>query len=1668
MSYGEHDYNPDESILELRAEVLRTVASLDERRRGESDRLVVGRSASSDVVAGEERETVEGTLKELVESHRSNVAGEFRFHVDGKLTVNCKSETFLVGGSMTETYLGPTMMLAGMSDDMVIGAGARVTGPTDITIAGLLGMEQKIGTAVADGTLTEMSVMAVEREFGPGVHACGSAVFSGTVYQSMAAGFMPLMRTWVNIRNLTPGAGGGGGGGGSAPGAPAGPAAAPPVQGAMVAAQGAAGTQRADFTAVIRLADAGEDAADSGEDASTARRGNEAQRLSDARNLAEADSEDMVRISVEMGGGGADAGSSTGRILVQGGDGQVVSVQTTASDWNDADWLSALTADMDEAYAKQQQPREDWYKNVDPPAGYPSLPEPPAESEGVRARLVYERDMSVLVGDTDTAADIQNQINVYDETGTVPPRKGTDESPPPPVPRKQKQKSGPDAGSPQQGNQGNRRKVNFSPVVDTTDPDAPTPGQPEDLWGKFDTERSGNYEWVTREPGVGDETVAQAAALDQIDAARREMAAKVRATLPEDEWSRVDFNDYESMRQAYLEAKVKELEAADGANELDTMQGIHELNSRKRGLINDVDRIDSEYFEGMAKYADNMPGDKPMPSLASEPVVVRRQDGMNLKIDKSYNDLATGALDDASRYLDQVEDGTKSPGSGGYDGTAVSAPGAGELVQGVLPEDGPDIKRLEDKAQRRKANPDRYQDLYRYGKDEHGNPQFGYKNSGLTRTDYYNLQDLRAEQRDKVMFANDALKRVKSDIDAGLDPVARLDAQIASYEAMAKTGFGTPSDEISFAERAEMLRKIRQALVDIADTFENTRGMFSDDIAPSDANWNTLANVPRNVPAETPSPGAAGDAPPLPPKRDGPPAPPPAEQSVAKPRTHKSLSRTGGSSGPPVSPGLSDTAGDVVRYDFAAGTPDAAADLSKLEPDPPPPSALEDVSPSQIPVEEPPGQVDDANALARVEAPDEADGVPPESTSAPEDMDFDDDDFSDLNSWLPAVGDRPPPPPEQSSVPPSSDLYVLVDQDAPPPLPPRDDPDDARQVSGWGRPGTGARPQADEDGAGWTGPAGSPWQAAEDPGPPLDFDQVGRMPWTNAEGTTTEVPVEYLSPLDDWSTTDVADNPNIVTVDGNVRATIQEQEQAEAYTALAELHHRMKEDLVEFGGPRYAGTDMDNYEDLRAALLEAAEEAKTPEERRYLEHYVKARDAERYRLLTGAVENSPNYVHLGDTADETVFRFRNNQVVWGEGTLRQAMVQGELTEIRGYLRNILSGESSKELSKNEDFLRINPQNYQPSMSSRVRSYLMDFLPSGQANDPNHVSRMNDPKFDDKLQYRFDALDDVFSDMSEGRDPMARLDDKIAQYRALQGLQGTPVPEGELTFAERLEILESVQDYIKALAQSLSDHDNLITSVFPSQLMDTPGVVDWRMTQYLDVNSGPSRGAPPPLPPRESAPGLPPRGDPTPALPPRDSAPSLPPRDSAPSLPRSEPAPLPSDEWQKVRSAVPDPAGDPPPALPPKKQGGPGVSATPLPDDAGHLFGGTAGTSSPAAYGDDAALPKGSLVHDTGSDIFADPRTLNIQPRVGPDGRRLLFDQPADQLGTAVTRSGRPHDLDQRHVENAFNGFIRSTEDARGPVDGGKKKKKKKWWKPAEKTPEYYAQQQKNLEMMGLF
>lgn len=257
--------------MEVRAEVLRCISAANGYRRGVSDRIEIGHpdedgaESSSDTVAGKETVHIGGDLREEVTRGRNNRMASQELVFEQHLKLHGHGDMVLLGGAMNDVHLGGGFLAAGMSDDLTIGGGVRTTVPADLWLAGLIGMEEKFATGAADGALVELYGVAMEREFAFGAHAYGVAVFNGTLYTTTAAGFRPLFKVQMGVRNHVPGGGGGGGNSTSAPPPP--PAAAPPPDAGMVVAGARAGRH---YNDVARIADAAH-VADAAEDASAAR-----------------------------------------------------------------------------------------------------------------------------------------------------------------------------------------------------------------------------------------------------------------------------------------------------------------------------------------------------------------------------------------------------------------------------------------------------------------------------------------------------------------------------------------------------------------------------------------------------------------------------------------------------------------------------------------------------------------------------------------------------------------------------------------------------------------------------------------------------------------------------------------------------------------------------------------------------------------------------------------------------------------------------------------------------------------------------------------------------------------------------------------------------------------------------------------------------------------------------------------------------------------------------------------------------------------------------------------------------------------------------------------------------------------------------------------------------
>ena len=230
----------DAFALELRSETIEQLVGGDALRRGVSERIEAGRShTNADLVAGRDRVRVHATLHEHTGHGLAEQAAHLHTTVDGTLDVHTGNEdTVLLAGHMRELWDGGAAIVAAMTDDTAAGGGIRVTTPLDLWVHGLMGVEERIGTCTADAVLMELGATHYEREYGPGVHVAGLAVYTGSLYQSSRSSFRPLMRVSSGVRNLIAGGDGGGGGGGGDGGAGNAPAASPPP----ASAAGGAGT----------------------------------------------------------------------------------------------------------------------------------------------------------------------------------------------------------------------------------------------------------------------------------------------------------------------------------------------------------------------------------------------------------------------------------------------------------------------------------------------------------------------------------------------------------------------------------------------------------------------------------------------------------------------------------------------------------------------------------------------------------------------------------------------------------------------------------------------------------------------------------------------------------------------------------------------------------------------------------------------------------------------------------------------------------------------------------------------------------------------------------------------------------------------------------------------------------------------------------------------------------------------------------------------------------------------------------------------------------------------------------------------------------------------------------------------------------------------------------
>ena len=261
--------------IETRAEALNLRTGGDSTHHGDIHIVHTGPvERFEDAVYGEEKATVKDELVEKVERGSTLAAETLAFTVNGRMSVSAVGwpenklsgeDAILLGGAMAETWTGGALIAAAMSDDLIVGGGVRITAPVDVWVNQLTGIQERPGTAQADAVFREFYGTLFEREYGAGLHLAAVATFTGSVYQTQKAGFRPLMKTALGVRNLIPAGAPGVAPEPSPPAPPAGPdGGAAAGAGTMVATNagaGAAGSARSvdNFQDMGRVANAAED-----------------------------------------------------------------------------------------------------------------------------------------------------------------------------------------------------------------------------------------------------------------------------------------------------------------------------------------------------------------------------------------------------------------------------------------------------------------------------------------------------------------------------------------------------------------------------------------------------------------------------------------------------------------------------------------------------------------------------------------------------------------------------------------------------------------------------------------------------------------------------------------------------------------------------------------------------------------------------------------------------------------------------------------------------------------------------------------------------------------------------------------------------------------------------------------------------------------------------------------------------------------------------------------------------------------------------------------------------------------------------------------------------------------------------------------------------------------
>ncbi len=288
---------------EARAEQLTLITLGQSVRRGDSDHIEVGlglaESGPQSYVQGTDRLDVGGTYTEHTGGDGITQSTRMSTTVRGHLNLKGKGDTGILGGTFVDTHIGPEVLAAGMSDDLVVGVGVRTTVAGDLWLCGLMGMEEKLGIAAVDGALVELYGMSFEREYGAGLHNAGAVNFSGPTFVTQAAGFRPLLKAMTGPRNLVPGAGAPAGGASASP-----PPAAPGAGSGSMLANPSIATG-ADTIVGVEDTEDGRQLlrviVDVHVDAAPARTSDTADNLGDAQRLAE------MNEAAESGGSAEDA-----------------------------------------------------------------------------------------------------------------------------------------------------------------------------------------------------------------------------------------------------------------------------------------------------------------------------------------------------------------------------------------------------------------------------------------------------------------------------------------------------------------------------------------------------------------------------------------------------------------------------------------------------------------------------------------------------------------------------------------------------------------------------------------------------------------------------------------------------------------------------------------------------------------------------------------------------------------------------------------------------------------------------------------------------------------------------------------------------------------------------------------------------------------------------------------------------------------------------------------------------------------------------------------------------------------------------------------------------------------------------------------------------------------